>query len=85
MASLPLRSSRPTFSSDLPRIIRLFGEFLQLLVVELALDDGLLEDGGIRGHAQDPIVRHPLKVSVLDVVARERVHPNALPYLPQLL
>jgi hypothetical protein len=47
-------------AEDLPRIIRLFGELLELLVVELAVGDGLLEDGRIRGHAQHPVFRHPL-------------------------
>src|SRR5215208_4377366 len=59
VASIPDIAHRD-MAEDLPRIIRLFGELLELLVVELALGDGLLEDGGVRGHAQHPIFRHPL-------------------------
>jgi hypothetical protein len=71
-------------AEDLLRVICPFGELLELLVVELAPGDGLLEDGGIRGHAVHPILHHPLEVPVLDVVARERIHPDALPDLLQL-
>jgi hypothetical protein len=59
IAGIPDIAHRDT-PEDLPRIIRLFGEFLELLIVELALGDGLLEDGGIRGHAKHPVFRHPL-------------------------
>ena len=67
------------------RVVRLFGQLVQLLVVEVRVRYSLLEDGRVRGNADDPVVDHLLKTAVLYVLARELVHPGRLPQLPHLL
>ena len=59
--------------------IGLCGEHLaQLLVVGVARADRVLEDGRVRGHADDPVVDKSCQIAVANERAREVVDPRTL-------
>ena len=58
----------------------------ELLVVGVAGCEGLLEDRRIRGDARDGVlVHHPRELAPVDEIPRERVDPDALTVLGELL
>ena len=66
--------------------VLLGGELLQLLVVPALALERLLEDGRIRRHADDGVLLHQLRERArLEHLAGQRVDPDALPALGQLV
>src|SRR5204862_8368539 len=64
---------------DLLRLVVLVQTIADLLVVEIALRDRLLENGRVRRDADHGIVAHqPLEPAGLEHLAREEVDPDAL-------
>src|SRR6266581_1478020 len=64
---------------DLLRIVYLAEGSANLFVVETALRDRLLEDGRVRGDADDRVVAHqPLELAGLEHLAGEKVDPDTL-------
>jgi hypothetical protein len=71
---------------DLSRVVGLLEQLLQILVVGVPLRERLLEDRRVRRHARDGIlVHHPGELTRLEEVARERVEPDRLPVLGELM
>src|SRR5262249_42263908 len=63
---------------DLLRIALAGGDLLQLRVVPATLGQCLLEDGRVRRDADDGVVvGHPLELTCLEQLARQRVEPDA--------
>src|ERR687885_1774673 len=69
---------------DLLRILLFSGDLLELLVVEARVRYGCLEDGGVRGNANDPLFYHRLQLAAAYNVAGEGIYPDALPHPEQL-
>ena len=64
---------------DLLRIVYPAEGSANLFVVETALRDRLLEDGRVRGDADDRVVAHqPLELAGLEHLAGEKVDPDTL-------
>ena len=68
------------------RVVLARENLAQLLVVRVALDERLLEDRRVRGHADDRVLAHQLlQLALMDQAAGEVVDPDALAQLGQLL
>ncbi len=71
---------------DLRRVVRLLEELLELLVVRVPLRERLLEDRRVRRDAGDRVLlHHPLELAAVDEVAGERVEPDRLAALGDLV
>jgi hypothetical protein len=68
------------------RIVLLPEQLAELVVVPVALRERLLEDRRVRGDADDGVLLDQLRErAVAEPLARERVDPDALPVLRQLM
>ena len=70
---------------DLQVALRRCGERSQRGVVVAAPADGMLEDGGVRGHAAEAVVDQRLQLPRAQHPATQIVQPHALPQLEQRL
>jgi len=71
---------------DLLRVVQLVEVGANLLVLEVSLRDRLLEDGWIRGDADDGVVpHHSLELAGLEHLAGQKVDPDALAQLRELM
>src|SRR5205085_7847708 len=71
---------------DLLGLVELVEAGANLLVVEVALGDRLLEDGRVRGDADDRVIPHqPLELAGLQHLTGEEVDPDALAELRELM
>src|SRR5262249_3192239 len=71
---------------DRGRILARRAGAADVVVVELGLGDGLLEDGRIRGHPAQPVLLdEALQLGTLVQIAADEVVPDALAELPQPL
>src|SRR5205814_7934119 len=71
---------------DLLGLVELVEAGANLLVVEVALRDRLLEDGRVRGDADDRVIaHHPLELAGLQQLTGEEVDPDALAELRELM